>query len=137
MTVPINYLAVVVAAAVGFILGWIWYAPLFGKAWRASRGVTEQQAAEGQKHAARTMLVIAVAILFMAWSLAVLAGYLKLGTWMQGAKLGALTWFGFALALGMIEATMAVGRTMVAFCIDAGYWLITAVAMGVVVAVWH
>jgi hypothetical protein len=137
VNVTINYLAVVVAAAVGFILGWIWYTPLFGKQWMAARGITEQQMADGQKNMMRNMLVVALGILIMAWALGLLANYTHLVTWMQGLKLGALAWFGFALTIGMIDAVMTTGRKIAAFYIDAGYWLVTLVIMGIILAVWH
>lgn len=137
MTVTINYLAVVVAAAVGFVLGWLWYTPLFGKAWMAARGITEQQMAEGQKNMMRNMVVVALGILIMAWALGVFVGYTHLMTWMQGLKLGALCWFGFALTIGMIDAVMTTGRKIAAFYIDAGYWLVSLLIMGVIIAVWH
>ena len=137
MTFQPNYFAVVVAALVGFLLGWIWYTPLFGKQWMAARGMTEQQIADGQKNMARNMIAVAVGILIMAWTLGVLASYLHLATWMQGLKLGALAWFGFAFAIGLIDAVMTQGRKVTAFYIDAGYWLITLVAMGIILSVWQ
>lgn len=33
MEISINYLAVVLAVIANFVLGWLWYTPLFGKAW--------------------------------------------------------------------------------------------------------
>jgi hypothetical protein len=38
---PINYLAVVVAAVAGFALGWGWYT-VFGKAWMAALGKSKE-----------------------------------------------------------------------------------------------
>jgi Protein of unknown function (DUF1761) len=38
MTLDINWLAVLVAAVVTFVLGGIWYGPMFGKVWRAAEG---------------------------------------------------------------------------------------------------
>ena len=43
----INFLAVLVAALVGFVVGFPWYGPVFGKAWMAETGITEEQAAKG------------------------------------------------------------------------------------------
>ena len=43
----INWLAVFVAAASGFLVGGLWYGPLFGKMWMAENGYTEQDLAEG------------------------------------------------------------------------------------------
>jgi F0F1-type ATP synthase assembly protein I len=137
VNITVNYLAVVVAAAIGFILGWIWYTPLFGKQWMAARGVTPEQVADGQKNMARNMIVVALGILIMSWALSVFANYTHLVTWMQGVKLGALAWFGFAFTLGLIDAVMTSGRKASAFYIDAAYWLITLVIIGVTVSVWH
>jgi len=136
VSITINYLAVVVAAVVAFILGWLWYMPLFGKAYQAARGITDQMAAEGQKDMGKTMTVIAICTLIMAWAVAVLAGYTHLETWMQGLKLGLLCWFGFAATMGLIE-TMTSRRKMASYYIDAGYWLVSLVIMGIVVSVWH
>jgi hypothetical protein len=130
----IKYVAVVVAAAAGFILGWIWYTPLFGKAWIAARGYTPEQVVEGKKHAARNMAVVGISLLIMAWVLAAVSSYMGgLDTWIQGVKLGGLAWLGFLLTAGMIDAVMSTGRKIEAFYIDAGYWLVTLVVMGTVV----
>ncbi len=40
----VNYIAVLVAAVSAFLVGGIWYAPfLFGKAWQAELGLTDEQ----------------------------------------------------------------------------------------------
>lgn len=39
----INYLAIIVAGLIPSILGFIYYGPLFGKAWMASQGKTEAE----------------------------------------------------------------------------------------------
>ncbi|MCH7574095.1 MAG: DUF1761 domain-containing protein [Candidatus Marinimicrobia bacterium] len=39
--ISINYLAVLVAAAIEFGLGALWFGPLFGKPWMAAHGWTE------------------------------------------------------------------------------------------------
>lgn len=131
-----NYLAVVVAAFVAFILGWLWYMPLFGKAWRQARGITDQMVAEGQKDMGKTMVVIAISTIIMAWAVGELASYMHLGTWMHGVKLGVLCWLGFALTMGLIE-TMTSRRKMAGFYIDTGYWLVSLVVIGIIVSVWH
>ena len=38
-----NLLAILAAAATGFLIGGLWYGPLFGKAWMAEHGFTEAQ----------------------------------------------------------------------------------------------
>ena len=136
MTFQPNYLAVVVAAVVVFILGWLWYMPLFGKAYQAARGITPEMAAEGQKDMGKTMAVIFICSVIMAWAIGSLAAYTHLVTWMQGLKLGILCWLGFALTYGLIE-TMTSRRKMAAFFIDAGYWLVSMALMGIVLSIWR
>ena len=43
----INWLAVAITAFIGFPLGFVWYGPLFGKAWMAETGMTEAKARAG------------------------------------------------------------------------------------------
>ena len=40
----INWLAVILAAVSAFILGGLWYGPLFGKKWMGYTGMTEEKA---------------------------------------------------------------------------------------------
>ena len=136
MTFQPNYLAVVVAALVAHILGWLWYMPLFGKAWRNARGITDQMVAEGQKDMGKTMAVIAVCTIIMAWAIGLFASYTHLVTWMQGLKLGVLCWFGFAFTMGLVE-TVTSRRKMAGFYIDTGYYLVSFVVMGIILSLWH
>lgn len=39
----INWLAVVLAGLSAFVLGGVWYGPLFGKAWQARVGLSDEQ----------------------------------------------------------------------------------------------
>ncbi len=40
----VHWLAVLIAPLLGFLLGGLWYGPLFGKAWMRASGVSEEQA---------------------------------------------------------------------------------------------
>ena len=39
----INWLAVVLSGLSAFVLGGLWYGPLFGKAWQARVGLSDEQ----------------------------------------------------------------------------------------------
>lgn len=71
MSLDINWLAVLVAAVVTFVLGGLWYGPLFGKVWRTAEGQTEPQPGH-QKHPAFVyglsfvLMLIAAAVLAVA-----------------------------------------------------------------------
>jgi fructose-specific phosphotransferase system IIC component len=42
----VNWLAVFVAPLIGFVLGFLWYGPLFGRAWMKLTGMTKEKGAE-------------------------------------------------------------------------------------------
>lgn len=42
-----NFLAILVAALSTLVVGFIWYGPLFGKAWMAENGFTEEELKKG------------------------------------------------------------------------------------------
>jgi len=137
VNITVNYLAVVVAAAVSFVLGMIWHGPLFGKAWAASRGITPEQMATGKKGMARQALAIFICLLVVAWALAVIANYVHLVTVMQGIKLGVVCWIGFSVTTSLVDYIMTTGRKSAALYIDVGSWLITFVVSGIIVSYWH
>lgn len=136
MTVSINYLAVLVAAVVAFLLGAIWNGPLFGKAAATARGATPAEVASARPSPG-TMAIVIVALLLAAWVFALISRYLHLGTWIQGLKLGVAAWLGFMLPVMLIEHAMSRGRRIAALCIGAGSWLVSCVVMGIVAAIWH
>jgi len=41
------YLEIIIGAAAAFLLGFAWYTALFGKAWQAETGITDEQAQSG------------------------------------------------------------------------------------------
>jgi hypothetical protein len=42
MTMDVNWLAVFLAALSAFVLGGLWYGPLFGKKWQALQGLSDE-----------------------------------------------------------------------------------------------
>jgi hypothetical protein len=135
--ITVNYLAVLVAAIVSFILGAIWHGPLFGKTWAVARGLTPEQIEAGKKHMPRYMVIIFLLLVVVAWGLAVLAGYTHLVTLMQGLKLGFICWLAFAVTTGLAEAAMVPGAKYTTFYVSMGSWLITFLVSGMIVSYWH
>jgi hypothetical protein len=137
VNITVNYLAVLAAAIVSFILGAIWHGPLFGKTWADAKGLTPEQIEAGKKDMPRYMVIIFLLLVVVAWALAVLAGYTRLVTLMQGFKLGLICWIGFAVTVLFAEAAMTNGRKYTTFFISAGSWLITFLVSGMIVSYWH
>ncbi len=42
-----NYVAIIVAGIIAWVLGAVWYGPIFGKAWQQETGITDEEAQKG------------------------------------------------------------------------------------------
>jgi hypothetical protein len=134
----LNWLAVLVAAAIAFLLGGAWYRPaLFGRAWIEAQGLTDEQLKALRRSAPRRYGLIAVLQLLMAYAVArLLVHWHVAGGVADGILVALLVWVGFVLTTGLISALLA-GRRLTAFAIDAGYQLVCLLAMGIVLGIWR
>jgi hypothetical protein len=125
--VPINYLAIVVAAIAGFLTGWGWYA-MFGNAWMAGLGKTKAET----KPKPLPFILAMLANLVMAWVLAGLVGHLHDVT-IKGAMISALfVWAGFVATTTVVNQQFR-GKKPVVTAIDAGHWLAVLLVMGAII----
>ena len=130
----INYLAVGGAALATIFIGALWYSPLlFGDRWAKAHGYSEEQLKE---NFGRAFIVSLFCYVVMAFVLAVLVSYTGVSTVPQGAFLGLLVWVGFLATLGLTAHTFS-GKPSSTYLIDAGYQLVYAVVMGVILAAWR
>jgi len=129
----INYLAVLVAGALGFGLGGVWYR-LLAKPWMAAHGFTSEMIrAHHGKGAASWPLVIAfVADLITAWMLAGVIGHLGAVTVKNGLISAAFLWFGFVITTLAVNNTFGM-RSPKLIVIDGGHWLAALLLMGAVI----
>jgi uncharacterized protein DUF1761 len=131
----INYLAVVVAAAVAWLAGAGWYISL-GTIYVAASGKTAQQieADRNKPGGFLPFIYVFVADLIIAWTLAGVLGHLGSGqvTLKNGVIAGAFIWFGFILTTMAVNFSFS-GRDRRLLLIDLGNWLIALVVMGAVI----
>lgn len=128
----VNHIAVVVAAAVYFVLGAIWFTAL-RKPWLEAIGKTPDQLTGGP---ATGYLVAFISNLIIAWMLAWLIIALGRKGLLAGAATGALLWLGFT-ATTMATEFVFEGRTLGAYGIIAGYPLIGMLVMGAILGRWQ
>ena len=132
----INYIAVLVAGALGFGLGGVWYR-LLAEPWKAAHGfTTEQIRAHHGKGAGPWPLVIAfLADLVMAWMLAGVMGHLGAVTLKNGVISAGFIWFGFVITTLAVNNTFGM-RAPKLILIDGGHWLAALLLMGAVIGAW-
>ena len=143
MYVPaVNYLAVLVAAVVMFMLGGLWYSPvLFAKRWIALQGRTEEQE-RAQAAAANMPLMYASAFvcslitaIVMAHILAHMAAIMPTGA-VHGAFFGVMAWLGFVAPTTYATALFS-GKPKQLWLIDSMYYLVSFVLAGFILAAWR
>lgn len=143
MNVPINYLAVLVGAISSMVIGFLWYGPLFGKAWVRLMGWTPEKMAE-MKEKSKSMSKLYVLQLIgslvmsfvMAHSIYVSAAYFTAASELSiGLQAGFWNWLGFIapVSLGMV---LWEGKSWKLWGLSNAYYLISLLVMGVILATW-
>jgi hypothetical protein len=127
----VNWLAVVVAALSGFVIGSLWYGPVFGKAWMRLTGMTKEKGA--QANMAITFGGAYVLNVIGAAGIALLNG--DHSGWQFGLHTGvAGAFFFIAPALGVIY--LFEQQPFKLWLINAGYQVVNFAAMGAVIGAW-
>ncbi|MBK8567280.1 MAG: DUF1761 domain-containing protein [Saprospiraceae bacterium] len=126
------YLEILIGAVAAFLLGFAWYTVLFGKAWQAETGITDDQAKAG---VAMTHGLAFVMMAVLAYSVNMMIGYHDLAeqTFTHGAFHGML----MALTVGLPAVAINYlyqKKSLKLFLIDGGYLVAFMVLMGGVMA---
>jgi hypothetical protein len=129
----LNWLAVVAAALVPFVTGFLWWGPLFGKAWMDAAGMTEEQVKSANM--ARVFGGSAVLQLVMAFCLAMFLNTPEIGLH-EGAFYGFLTGAGW-VAPAMAVSALFEQRSLKYMLLHGAYWTVTLTLMGVVLGGWR
>lgn len=127
----INWLAVVVAAVSTFILGGLWYGPLFGKTWMAASGMTEEKAKQGNM-----AMIFGVSFLLQLVAAAVLAMFI-------GAEADLVFGLSAGGAVGLCWVATAFGvvylfeqRPLGHWAVNSGYHVVSFLLMGAILGAW-
>ena len=123
----LNWLVVLLATVVPFVLGAVWYGPLLGKRWMAGAGMTEEKVA--QANMGRTF---GVAFLLQAVQVVVLAIFI-------GSDAGLAVGLLAGVLVGAAWVATAFGgvylfeqRPLDHFLVNAGYMVVSFSVMGAV-----
>ena len=128
---PFDELAVLAAAASAFILGGLWYGPLFKQAWCREAGV---DASSSPRHPVRAFAVAFLASLIAAAAFA----------WMIGPAPGLRNAVqeGFLTGLALVAMSFGINyafaqRSLKLWLIDGGYHTLQFTLYGLVIGLWQ
>jgi len=129
-----NLLAVLLAAAAGFLIGGLWYSPLLlGERWMKAAGLRREQLKTRNK--GQTFGVAFAALLVMSYCLEVFIGPTEqvgegfFTPSQQGAFYGFLAGFGWVFAAVVVVGLFEL-RSRAYILINGSYWVVTMTAMG-------
>ena len=133
--VVVNYVAVVVAAIAGMVLGAIWHGPLFGKVWMKAAGKTQKDIDASKKDMPKLYAITFVGSLISAYVLAVLIGWADATSIALAVILTFLVWLGFVLttALGPL---LWEDRNQQLFLIQVSYSFVSLILMAAIIVAW-
>lgn len=142
MEFQINYLAVLVATVVTFFLGFIWYTPLFGKAWAREMGFDmSRKPTSGEM--AKGMILNLIGNFFMAYVFAhnneawsFVPGMDQMSMAGKIASAGIFTWLGFYVPQDLNKVAWG-GKSWKLFFIDTGYHFVMLMVAATILMLWQ
>ena len=128
--VHVNFVVVLIAAVVQWLLGALWYGLLFKKSWRSLTGLAE---GEKPKGAAFGMIISFIASLLVSYILALVVKSAEANVFTHGAKLAVICWSGFVAPV-LFAQHIWERRRVNLFAINAAYWLLAMALAGGILA---
>lgn len=134
-----NWLAVIVAALVPTIVGFLWYGPLFGKQWLDSMGWTKEDEAKGNMPVIFGISFVMAIILSMGLLFTITGAHQPDGsfaTFKHGALHGVMLSF-FLSVPTLVSGALFQRSTGKNIILNVAYWMITMAIMGGILDMWR
>lgn len=136
----INFVAVLVAAVVAFILGFLFHGPISGKLWMKLANITPT-GNEKFKDMIPQMVwnlvvnIITASVMAMIFVLVFSSPLMGSATWYRGAMVGIWFWLGFLATSSSIDVIW-MGKSWKLWLFEAACSLIVTGVMGAILAAW-
>ena len=135
--IHINYLAIIIAVVANFIFGFIWYTPLFGKAWGRELGM-DMSKKPPSSEMIRGMIFMVIGSFLLAfvfahniaaWSF--VPAMKENGAFANAMMAAVFTWLGFFLPVDL-SAVAWERKSWTLFFINTGYHLLSLIIMALI-----
>lgn len=132
----INYLAVIVATLVHFLIGGLWYGLIFGNKFIQLLGWTPEklQQVANQSHG-KEYLFAFLSSFVLVFVLAHFVQYTKARGVAEGMQTGFWLWLGF-VATTQLSTVVFEERNAGLYLLNVGYQFLACLATGAILAVW-
>ena len=141
MAIHVNFIAILVAVVVNFFLGFIWYTPLFGKAWGKEMGYDPHMKPD-KSLMMKGMLFMVIGNFLFAWVLAhniaawgFVPGAKEMNPLSSGLMAAFFTWLGFYFP-GEFGGTVWENHSWKLFWINTGYQFLSLLVVALILTHW-
>ncbi len=132
-----NVSAILACGVASLVIGFVWYGPLFGKAWAGYTGWTEEKIKTvAGSRMARTYFLTFLAALVTAFVLDVIGWAVDARSVTQGLMLGLWTGIGFA-AMAFATTHLFEHKPAGLWLIVSGYQIAYQAVAGIILALWR
>jgi hypothetical protein len=135
----VNLLAVAVATIVAFVIGMLWYGPLFGKQWMKMMGYTPESMKAMKMSPMGSMIWMFVLSALLNYVLAhgILYGNIALNMSGVGAGLTGAFWFWLGFAVPFTAGSyLWENKSWKLWAFNALYYLVTFLVAGAIFGAW-
>jgi len=120
-----------------FIIGWLWYGPLFGKMWMKLSNISAADVAKAKKKGMAGKLVLNfVGTLVTAFVFAKILASVGAASAVAGAVTGFWIWLGFLAATTLLGSVLWENKPWGLFVLNGLYWLVSLLVMGALLVAW-
>ena len=142
--IHLNWLAIVVAVVASFLVGGLWYGPLFGSAWKREMGVPPDARPAGSEMA-KSLLLNLFGTFLMAFVLAHDVLGWRPSAWNAGADAAPavygffaafFAWIGFVVPV-LLNGVAFEKKSWKLFSINAAFQLVSLLILGMILTFWR
>jgi len=136
MWTDVNIFAVIGAAVASFVVGMLWYGPVFGKQWMAMMGYTPDSMRSMRLTPMQAMAGGAVSTLVLAYVTALFVTNMGTVTIGDGISLAFMIWLGF-IATTVVGTFLWENRSPKLAAFNAVYHLVNMIVVTLVLTIWQ
>ena len=139
--IHINYIAILAAVVVNYIIGFLWYGPLFGKTWMAEMKIpADSKPAPGAMLRGSILMVIGsfltayvLAHDTQVWRASVWHAGEDMANWQYGFYAGFFVWLGFYVPMSLGGVAWE-NKSWKLFSLNVAYQFVSLQAVGAILA---
>jgi hypothetical protein len=137
--VEVNYLAILVSAALAVVIGGLWYGPVFGKLWMSLVGITPESMKSMKMTPLAAMVGGFIGALLTAFVLSHHIVFAGVFLGMSGVELALMSaffiWLGFYVPV-TAGSLLWEGKSWKLFALNASYYLVVLLVNALLLSLW-